>query len=108
PAIGGAGAGRLSAGDAAGLRGAAAGDAAAGGGLDRGLWGVFPISEALALGIFWLWQKSRPAERGAFPPERVFRRLIHSQTGALGDLAQEVEAFCDRWDASPGSAIWWT
>ena len=66
-----------------------------------GLWWVFPISEALALGIFWLWQKSRPAERGAFPPERVFRRLIHSQTGALGDLAQEVEAFCDRWDASP-------
>lgn len=66
-----------------------------------GLWWVFPITEALALGLFLAWQKFHPAQREAFSPDRVFHRLIHSQTMELGDLAQEVENFCDRWGASP-------
>ena len=66
-----------------------------------GLWWVFPITEILSLAAFLLWYKNRPADAGAFPPERIFRRQIRSRTEDLSSLSQQVESFCERWEATP-------
>lgn len=66
-----------------------------------GLWWVFPITEMLSLGAFFLWRRLRPAAREAFPPERVLHWQIRSRTGELGDLSRDAAAFCERWGASP-------
>ena len=34
-------------------------------------------------------------------PERVFQRTISSSTLDLGGVVQELESFCQRWEASP-------
>lgn len=67
----------------------------------HGLWWTFPITEALSLAAYFLWRRLSPRDGGAFPPERVLRRLIRSSTGELGDLSREAEAFCERWEATP-------
>lgn len=67
----------------------------------QGLWWTFPVTETLSLAIFFLWRRISPADGSAFPPQRIFRRLIHSRTGELGGLSQEAEAFCQQWGASP-------
>ena len=66
-----------------------------------GLWWVFPVTELLSLGLFFLWRRLYPAAQESFPPERVFHRQIRSHTGELGDLSRDVADFCLRWGASP-------
>lgn len=65
------------------------------------LWWAFLVTESLSLGLFLIWRRLRPAGDEAFSEERILHRLIRSRTEDLGGLAQEVERFCDRWNAGP-------
>ena len=73
-------------------------------GLER-FWWLFPntefASEVLAVLIFILALRPRRFLRDRVADERVFNRTILSNNIDVGAASADLEAFCERWDASP-------
>ena len=66
----------------------------------RGFWWLFPATEMIALAAFGASAFSGRYSREEIPAERVFQRTILSNTRDVGEVCQELEAFCRSWDAS--------
>lgn len=62
------------------------------------LWFLFPATEAVSLLIFRIWIRHRKEK--SFDQERIFRRTIENSNEDMGEMLQEVEAFCEKWKAS--------
>ena len=70
-----------------------------------GFWWLFPITEITSLAIT-LIVISIIRKRGSdfyqrVSEERVFRRTIFSSQKDIGSASEDLEAFCERFDASP-------
>ena len=62
------------------------------------LWFLFPATECVSLLLFRLWIKNRKGK--SFDRERIYRRTIENSNEDMGEMLQEVEAFCEKWEAS--------
>ena len=62
-------------------------------------WLLYPLTEALSLAVFAIYK--RMVHTPPFERDRIFRKTIYSNTLAITDTTQEIEAFCERWDLSP-------
>ena len=62
-------------------------------------WAVFIAGETLALIAFSLLYKLDPPK--GFDNKRVFRATILSTDDEISRTTEEIEAFCEQWDASP-------
>ena len=60
----------------------------------------FYYKEMIALAAFGASAFSGRYSREEIPAERVFQRTILSNTRDVGEVCQELEAFCRSWDAS--------
>ena len=67
----------------------------------HGFWWLFPATEIGASAAFALLARSGRFAVPDLAPERVFQRAIGSGVEELGAAAQELEAFCQRWNAAP-------
>ena len=67
----------------------------------RFVWIVFPLTEAVSLAIFLLWRKLKYVDNGQIEPERVYRAFLHNQLEEIGTVTEQIEAFCERWEATP-------
>lgn len=63
-------------------------------------WILYLVSEAVSLAFFFAWSRFAKAER--FDPERVFRSTLYSTSNEISRVTGEIEAFAERWNASPG------
>ena len=70
----------------------------------EGFWWLFPITDISSLVILMLWMRIRRkpliVDR-MIAPERVFRRTIPSTATEIGQASEDLEEFCDRWEATP-------
>ena len=71
----------------------------------KNFWWLFPITEIgtfLFIAIYIPFLKSKgKLDRNELPPERVFRRTILSNNQDVGKVSQDLEAFCEYWEATP-------
>lgn len=63
-------------------------------------WWLFPVTECLSLIIFLLWCKLRRKAKMGFDSTRICTRTIQSKQDELAPLIEELNRFCERWDAS--------
>ncbi|HWP51020.1 MAG TPA: MATE family efflux transporter, partial [Clostridia bacterium] len=63
-------------------------------------WLLFPVTEALSLGLWLLSVKCRKAKAEPFDQGRVWRGAIRQGNEEIGELTAGAEAFCERWDAN--------
>ena len=61
-------------------------------------WFLFPITEIVSLLIFFILKKIR-REQETFDMERVYSKTIEGKNENLGDMVQEVDEFCEKWNA---------
>ena len=62
-------------------------------------WAVFIAGEAIALIAFSVLFRLDPPK--GFDSKRVFRATIYSTDDEISRTTQQIEAFCEQWDASP-------
>lgn len=67
----------------------------------QAFWCVFPVVEITSLAVFGLWKRLHGTPEGALDDGRVYACAIRSHTGDMGGMMREIDAFCDRFDASP-------
>ena len=65
----------------------------------EGFWWLFPVTELVSLGIFALSAVGGRYVVAQIDPERVLQRTIPSTAADVGAVSQELEEFCQRWDA---------
>ena len=70
----------------------------------NGFWALFPITEAVSLIlavviIRWLTRHGKYLIQRV-PEERIFRRTILSTSTDIGSASSDLEAFCERWEAT--------
>ena len=65
----------------------------------EGFWWLFPATELLSLGIFALTALGGRYAVAQIDPGRVFQRTIPSTAADVGAVSQELEEFCERWEA---------
>ncbi|WP_312071325.1 MATE family efflux transporter [Anaerotignum propionicum] len=63
-------------------------------------WWLFPVTECLSLFIFLLWHKLRRKAQMGFDATRICTRTIQSKKEELAPLIEELNRFCERWDAN--------
>ena len=70
-------------------------------------WWVFPATEFFSLALSLLitphFRSKRTEEK-----ERILARTIMNKNEDIGALTQEVEAFCEKWDAAPKQTFYVT
>lgn len=65
-----------------------------------GVWWLFPATEALALAAFGALALSGRFKAQDMDPQRIFQRTVSSNAQDVGAVSQELEAFCEKWDAN--------
>lgn len=63
-------------------------------------WFLFPVTELLSLLIFLLYRRFLYRDHRDVEEERILRAVIHNDTGEIGPVVGEIEAFCEKWEAS--------
>lgn len=63
-------------------------------------WWLYPANEVVSLGIFLICRQRLRKEKEFFDPARVFSRTIQSRREEAAGMAEGIESFCDRWNAS--------
>ncbi len=66
-------------------------------GLGR-FWLLFPVTETVSLLLFFVLKKARGV-RETFDMERVYSRTIEGKNENLGNVIEEISAFCEKWEA---------
>lgn len=70
-------------------------------------WWLFPVTEFFSLGLSLLITPKFRAKRME-EKERILARTIMNKNEDIGVLTQEVEAFCEKWEASPKQTFYVT
>lgn len=65
----------------------------------QGFWWLFPATELLSLAIFALTALGGRYTAARIDPGRVFQRTIPSTAEDVGAVSQELETFCQTWNA---------
>ena len=63
-------------------------------------WWLFFATEVLTLLLFFLWKRRFGEKDSGIAPERVYQRTIQSQNEDLTPLMDDVEQFCEHFEAS--------
>lgn len=66
----------------------------------KGFWWLYPLTELGSLLLFLLMWRTGRFRLSATDPERVFQRTILSTNTDVGTVSQDLEAFCERWQAT--------
>ena len=67
---------------------------------ERWFWGLYPAVEILSLGIFLLYLRREERKHPSKAPDSVYRATLHDRTEEIGRVTEEIEAFCEKWQAS--------
>ena len=67
---------------------------------ETGFWFLYPITEIISGAIYLIYMRTRHEEEKLMDRERVFRATIHNRLEEVGEVTQQIEAFCEQWDAS--------
>lgn len=63
-------------------------------------WWLYPATEVLSLGIFLIYRRLEGRQEESFDTERILIRSIRSRADEASGMADDIEKFCDRWNAS--------
>ena len=66
----------------------------------RGFWALYPITEGVTALLFFLYLRFLYREKRDLEEARIYRAVIRNDTAELGRATQEIEEFCERWEAS--------
>lgn len=69
-------------------------------GMDR-FWLLFPVVEAVSLGLWAARFFTAGGRGGEFDGARVYTYTVEQGSRDMAAVTAEAEAFCERWDASP-------
>lgn len=64
-------------------------------------WWLYPVNEIVSLGVFLAWRCMARGRTLTFDEERLLRRTIHGRNEDISEMTGCIEAFCERWDATP-------
>ena len=64
-------------------------------------WWLFPVTEVISCGIFFGWTVLFHVKMDSMDQSRVFCRTISGENRDIGKLTDEMEAFCEKWEAAP-------
>ena len=67
----------------------------------KGFWWLYPANECLSLGLFGLYCRLTRGRGAAFDAARVFSRTIRGSGEEVTRMNEDIEAFCQRWNAQP-------
>ena len=67
----------------------------------RLFWWLYPVTELLALAVFALWHRRFSPKETGDEAARVCTATIRSRNAELAGLLARLEAFCERWEATP-------
>lgn len=67
----------------------------------EGFWWLYPANECLSLGLFGLYCRLTRGRGAAFDAARVFSRTIRGSGEEVTRMNEDIEAFCQRWNAQP-------
>lgn len=65
-----------------------------------GFWWLFPLTEIGSLAVFLLLRKMGRYQVPITDAQRVFQRTILSTNLDVGTVSQDLEGFCERWEAT--------
>lgn len=66
----------------------------------KAFWWLYPATELTALFLFFFWLKVNQTKQEDMAPVRVYSRTIEGLNSDIRLLTDEMEVFCERWEAS--------
>ena len=68
---------------------------------ERAFWLTYPITEFITLMVFTVYVKVFFKQRKRVEAERIFSRTLHNDLGEISPAVEEIESFCEKWEAAP-------